>query len=130
LRLARTEALHCSAETQSERKESDQLTDQPPNDSAAQARAMLAAAYKDLLAASKVAVGDDGGTLLGAAAAIDVAVECLTPPNTDTPLAMSSCREALELTSKTRTYAQGGNIANSLDAAKRHVADALKILAA
>jgi hypothetical protein len=68
--------------------------------------------------------------LLGAAAAIDVAVESLTPPSPDVALAMSSCREALELMSTTRAYAQGGTIANSLDAAKRKVELALKTLAA
>jgi hypothetical protein len=106
------------------------LSNDGNKDTTAQARAILATAYTELVAASKVAVGDDGRTLLGAAAAVDLAVEALTPPDADTAMAVSSCREALELTNATRAYAQGGNIAKLLDPAKKKVADALKILGA
>lgn len=94
----------------------------------AQARALLENAYKELLAASKVAVGDDGATLVAAAASVDVAVESLQPPELDLALAADSCREALELGRKTRSYAHGGNIANLLDPARQKVAEALDIL--
>jgi len=89
---------------------------------------MLAAAYTELSAASKVVVGDDGRTLLAAAAAVDLAVEMLTPPDTDAAMAAQSCREALQLAQTTRSYAQGGNIANVLDPAKQKLTDALKML--
>lgn len=89
---------------------------------------MLATAYTELTAASKVVVGDDGRTLLAAAAAVDLAVEMLTPPDTDAATAAQSCREALTLTQTTRSYAQGGNIANVLDPAKQKLSDALKML--
>jgi hypothetical protein len=97
-------------------------------DSSADVRAILETAYKELLAASKVAVGDDGQTLMAAAAAVDVAVEALMPPHAEPELAASSCREALELARQTRTYAQGGNIANALDPARRKLEDSLKLL--
>jgi hypothetical protein len=100
----------------------------PSNEIAAAARAVLATAYAELVAASKVVVGDDGKTLLAAAAAVDLAVEMLTPPDTDAATAGQSCREALELVQTTRSYAQGGNIANVLDPAKQKLADALKML--
>jgi hypothetical protein len=104
------------------------LTNTPTKESAAQVRAALATAYTELLAASKVAVGDDGRTLVSAAAAADLAVELLTPPDPDVAMAANSCREALELLGQTRTYAQGGNIAKSLDPAKKKIEAALKIL--
>lgn len=88
----------------------------------------MATAFAELTAASKVAVGDDGRTLLAAAAAVDLAVELLTPPDTDAATAANSCREALDLASQTREYAQGGNIANLLEPAKRKVEQALKLL--
>jgi len=104
------------------------LTDQISKDAAAQARATLAAAYTELVAASKVAVGDDGRGLLAAAAAVDLAVELLTPPDFDPAMASGSCREALELTRGTRSYAQGGTIAKALDPAKQKLESALKLL--
>ena len=104
------------------------LTQPVTKDAGAQARALLESAYKELLPASKVAVGDDGATLMGAAAAVDVAVESLLPAEADLELARSSCREALELARTTRSYAQGGNIANLLDPARDKVAAALKLL--
>jgi hypothetical protein len=104
------------------------LTNELPKDAAAQTRATLATAYTELVAAAKVAVGDDGKILLGAAAAVDLAVEMLTPPDTDAAMAAQSCREALELTRSTRSYAQGGNIAKALDPAKQKLEDALKAL--
>ena len=94
----------------------------------AEARVILATAYTELTAAAKVAVGDDGGTLLAAAAAVDLAVELLTPPDADVALAANSCLEALHLAGQTRAYAQGGNIANLLEPAKQKVAHALKLL--
>jgi hypothetical protein len=102
----------------------------PSPDSTAKARAVLADAYTEMVAASKVAVGDDGQTLLGAAAAIDLAVEFLTPPAAEVALAAGSCREALALVSNTRSYAPGGNIANLLDPARKKLDDALRLLAA
>jgi hypothetical protein len=100
----------------------------PHLDPAARARALLAEAYTELIGASKVAVGDDGKTLLGAAAAIDLAVELLTPPTPDAAFAANSCREALELANSTRAYASGGNIAKLLDGGRDKVAAALKLL--
>jgi hypothetical protein len=105
------------------------VTNTTNQDSAAQARVALTTAYTELLAASKVAVGDDGKTLIVAAAALDLAVELLTPPNPEVAMATNSCREALELLAETRTYAQGGNIANLLDPAKKKIEAALKLLA-
>jgi len=109
-------------------KAGEQLTTTPTKDSAAEARAALATAYTELLAASKVAVGDDGRTLISAAAAVDLAVELLTPPDPDAAMAANSCREALELVKQTRSYAQGGNIANLLDPARQKIEGALKTL--
>jgi hypothetical protein len=95
---------------------------------AAQARALLETAYKELLAAAKVVVGDDGPTLLSAAAAVDVAVECLVPPQVELALATSSCRDAIAQARATRSYAQGGSIANLLDPARRKLDEALALL--
>ncbi len=106
------------------------LTDAPIEDSAAEARTLLATAHSELVMASKVAVGNDGKTLLGAAAAAELAAECLMPPNADTATAESSCREALGLAKETRSYAQGGTIANLLDPAKEKLERALEILSA
>lgn len=92
------------------------------------ARALLEIAYKELLAAAKVAVGDDGATLMAAAASTDVAVESLLPSAPELGLASASCREALDLASRTRAYAPGGSIANLLDPARQKLADALKLL--
>lgn len=105
-----------------------ELTDQSGKDAAAQARATLTAAYTELGTASKVAVGDDGKSLLAAAAAVDLAVELLTPPDIDAAMASASCREALELTRGTRSYAQGGTIAKALEPAKQKLESALKLL--
>jgi hypothetical protein len=104
------------------------VTNAPSQDPAAQIRATLAAAYTELIAASKVAVGEDGKTLLGVAAAVDLAVESLIPPAPDRALASSSCREALSLLEKTRTYAQGGNIAKLLDPARAKIEAMLSAL--
>jgi hypothetical protein len=104
------------------------LTDESSKDAAARAKTTLAVAYTELVAASKVAVGDDGRSLLAAAAAVDLAVELLTPPDIDTAMASGSCREALELTRSTRSYAQGGTIAKALDPAKQKLEDALELL--
>ncbi len=102
----------------------------PKNDAAAHARATLAAAYQGLVAASKVAVGDDGRTLLMAAAAVDLAIEHLTPPAADPASAAVSCREAHALLAKTRAYASGGNIAMALDAGRQKLEEALVLLRA
>ena len=104
------------------------MSNAPTKDAAAQARTALATAYTELLAASKVAVGEDGKTLIVAAAAVDLAVELLTPPDPDAAMAANSCREALELLGKTSSYAQGGNIANLLDPARKKLEDPLKLL--
>jgi len=104
------------------------VTDESSKDAAARAKVTLAAAYTELVAASKIAVGDDGKTLLAAAAAADLAVELLTPPDIDAAMASASCREALELTRGTRSYAQGGTIAKTLDPAKQKLESALKLL--
>jgi hypothetical protein len=104
------------------------MTDESSKNAAARARAMLQDAYTELVAGSKVAVGDDGRILLAAAAAVDLAVELLTPPDADAAMASGSCREALELTRRTRSYAQGGSIANVLDPAKQKLESALKLL--
>jgi len=106
------------------------LTEPATKDPAASARALLESAYKELLAASKVAVGDDGATLMAAAASVDVAIESLMPGAPELELAHASCREALDVARKTRSYAQGGNIAKLLDPARQKLADALKLLAA
>lgn len=104
------------------------MSSSPSFDKAAVARTALADAYTSFVAASKVVVGDDGRILLAAAAAIDLAVELLTPPMAETDLAARSCREAILLTSKTRSYAAGGNIANLLDPARKKLDDALRLL--
>jgi len=106
----------------------NELPDESNKDVAARAKATLAAAYTELVAASKVAVGDDGKALLAASAAVDLAIELLTPPDTDAAMASGSCREALELTRSTRSYAQGGTIAKALDPAKQKLEDALELL--
>lgn len=106
------------------------MTKTATNEVAAPARALLESAYKELLAAAKVAVGDDGATLMAAAAAIDVAVESLMPGAADLELARASCREALELARNTRAYAQGGSIANVLEPARQKLAAALQALPA
>lgn len=104
------------------------MSNAPSLDTAARARLLLAAAYTELVSASKVAVGDDGKTLLGAAAAVDLAVELLTPPTADVSFAASSCREALELAKTTRAYAAGGNIAKLIDAGRDKLAAVLELL--
>ena len=100
----------------------------PKQDAAAHARATLAAAYQGFVTAAKVAVGDDGRTLLMAAAAVDLAIEHLTPPAADPAAAAGSCREAHALLNTTRAYAPGGNIAVVLDAARRKLDEALDVL--
>jgi hypothetical protein len=104
------------------------LSATPKLDSAAQARAALTASYEGLVAASKVAVGDDGRTLLMAAAAVDLGIEHLTPPAPDAASAVASCREALALLGKTRAYASGGNIARTLDVGRQKLDEALALL--
>ena len=106
------------------------MTEPVTTNDAAPARALLETAYKELLAASKVAVGDDGATLMAAAAAVDVAVESLMPGAPDLDLARASCQEAFELARNTRAYAQGGSIANVLEPARQNLAKALKLLPA
>jgi hypothetical protein len=106
------------------------LTKPVTKNDTAPARALLESAYKELMAASKVAVGDDGATLMAAAAALDVAVESLMPGAPDLDLARASCQEALALAHRTRAYAQGGNIANVLDPARHKLAEALKLFPA
>jgi hypothetical protein len=106
------------------------LSANPKHDAAAHAKTTLAAAYQGLVAASKVAVGDDGRTLLMAAAAVDLAIEHLTPPTTDAASAASSCREAHALLANTRAYAPGGNIAVALDAGRQKLDEALLLLQA
>jgi len=99
------------------------------HDTAAQAKAALISAYESLVAARKVAVGDDGRTLLMAAAAVDLAIEFLSPPAPDLALAAGSCKEAQELVGKTRAYAPGGSIAIVVDPGKRKLEEALALLA-
>jgi hypothetical protein len=106
------------------------LTKPATNEIAAPARALLESAYKELLAAAKVAVGNDGATLMAAAAAIDVAIESLMPGAADLDLARATCREALEHARNTRAYAQGGSIANVLEPARRKLTEALQALSA
>ncbi len=96
-----------------------------------QARDALGAARTDLAAASKRGVGDDGKIFFGAAAAIDVAVEFLTPPHVDRALAAQSCHEALALARLTRAYAtreSGGSNASLLEHATKNMEGALKAL--
>jgi hypothetical protein len=107
------------------------MKDAASTDPAKQARDALAAAYADLTVASKRGIAEDGKILFGAAAAIDVAVELLMPPNEDRESAAQSCQEALKLVKLTRAYAQrdaGGSVAQVLDAAMKRIADALKLL--
>jgi hypothetical protein len=80
------------------------------------------------VAAKKVVVGDDGRTLMMAAAAVDLAIECLSPPAPDFTLAAGSCQEAYDLVAKTRDYAQGGSIAMVMDPGKRKIEEALSLL--
>jgi hypothetical protein len=104
------------------------LSATPKHDAAARAKAALTTSYDGLVAASKVAVGDDGRTLLMAAAAVDLAIEHLTPPTPDTAAAAGSCQEAHALLGKTRAYAPGGSIAVVLDGGRQKLDDALKLL--
>ncbi|HZF27573.1 MAG TPA: hypothetical protein VE907_00505 [Gammaproteobacteria bacterium] len=78
-----------------------------PKDPTAPARAELEAAHSDLAVARKKAIGDDGKILLAAAAAIELAIEYLTPPHTERALAAQSCREAVALMKITRAHGQG-----------------------
>jgi hypothetical protein len=78
-----------------------------PKDPTAPVRAELEAAHADLGAARKKAIGDDGKIFLAAAAAIELAIEYLTPPDTERALAAQSCREAIALLKITRAHGQG-----------------------
>ena len=96
-----------------------------------QARDALAKAHVDVTAATQRTVGDDGKAFLGAAAALDLAVECLMPPHPDSALAAESCHEALELLKVTRAYAQresGGPMAKVLDETTKRIDGAVKLL--
>jgi len=104
------------------------LSGSSDDDTAARAKAALTAAHEGLVAGSKVAIGDDGRTLLMAAAAVDLAIEHLTPPAADLVSAAASCREAGDLVGTTRAYAPGGTIALVLDAGRRNLDEALKLL--
>lgn len=104
------------------------MSAKPEHDTAALAKAALTSAYESLVAAKKVAIGDDGRTLMMAAAAVDLAIECLSPPSTDLALAAGSCREAFMLVGKTRAYAPGGSIALVVDPGKRKLEEALALL--
>jgi hypothetical protein len=104
------------------------LSATPKHDTAALAKSALTHAYEGLVAASKVAVGDDGRTLLMAAAAVDLAIEHLTPPTPDAASAADSCREAQHLLDNTRAYASGGNIAQTLDVGRHKLDEALRLL--
>lgn len=95
---------------------------------AARARLALASAYESFVAGRKVAVGDDGRTLSMAAAAIDLAIELLSPPAPELALAAGSCKEAAELLAQTRAYAPGGSIAIVVDPGKRKLEEALALL--
>jgi hypothetical protein len=75
-------------------------------------RAELEATRADLDAASKKAIGDDGRIFLAAAAAVDLAIEALTPPNAESALAAQSCSEALTLLKITRAH-RGGSSSNA-----------------
>jgi hypothetical protein len=102
------------------------------NDIAARARASLEAAHADLEAASKKAIGDDVKIFFGAAAAIELAIEYLTPPHTDAAPAAQSTREALELLKLTRAQKQGSssNAGMLLEQALRKIEAGLKLLPA
>jgi hypothetical protein len=104
------------------------MTNASATDRAARARALLDAAYTELVAAAKVVVGDDARLLLTAASSVDLTVEALTPPGVDVALARGSCNEALGLAHQTRAYAQGGTIANALEPARKKIEDALALL--
>jgi len=107
------------------------MKDAPSTESARQIRDLLSAAHADLSAVSKRAIGDDGRILFGAAAAVDLAVESLMPPNVDRELAAQSCEEALKLAKVTRAYEQresGGSIAQALAQAMKKIEDALKLV--
>lgn len=107
------------------------MKDEASTDPAKQARDALGSAYADLTVASKRGVAEDGKILFGAAAAIDVAVEFLLPPNVDWKLAAQNCHEALKLVKMTRAYAQrdsGGSAAQVLDEAMKKIEGALKVL--
>jgi hypothetical protein len=80
-----------------------------PKDPTAQVRAELEAAHSDLNAAAKKAIGDDGRIFMAAAAALELAIESLTPPSTESALAAQSCREALALLKVSRAHGQGGS---------------------
>ena len=72
-----------------------------------------------------------GRQILFGAAAIDVALEFLLPPNVDRELAAQNCHEAVKLVKLTRAYAQrdsGGSAAQVLDDAMKKIEDALKVL--
>ncbi len=88
----------------------------------------MTSAYESLVAAKKVVVGDDGRTLVMAAAAVDLAIECLSPPALDLALAAGSCREAYDLVASTRAYAPGGSIAVAMEPGKRKLEEALSLL--
>jgi hypothetical protein len=107
------------------------MKDEPSTEPATRLRDLLATAHADLSAVSKRAIGDDGRILFGAAAALDVAVEAVMPPNVDRVLAAQSCEEALKLVKVTRAHEQresGGAIAQSLAQATRKIEDALKLI--
>jgi hypothetical protein len=120
---------HREAELTTERM--DEMKDSASTDPAKPARDALGAAYADLTVASKRGIAEDGKILFGAAAAIDVALEFLLPPNVDRELAAQNCHEALKLVKLTRAYAQrdsGGSAAQALDDAMKKIEDALKVL--
>jgi len=107
------------------------MKDASSPDPVKQARDALGVAHADLTAATKRAIGDDGKILFGAASAIDLAVEFVTPPNTDRTAAAQNCREALKLVKVTRAYAQresGGDMAKVLDRATKSIEGAVKFL--
>jgi hypothetical protein len=107
------------------------MAEAPSTDPIKQARDALVAAHADLIAASKRGVVDDGKIFFGAAAAVDVAVECLIPPSVDRELAAQNCDEALKVAKMTRAYAQreaGGSNAQLLDNALKNMELALKLI--
>jgi len=83
-----------------------------PLDPATNARAELDLALADLNSASKKAIGEDGRIFVAAAAALELAIEALTPPNAERALAAQSCREALALLKITRAH-RGGASSNA-----------------
>jgi hypothetical protein len=107
------------------------MADAPSTEAVKQVRDLLSAVHADVSAISKRAIGDDGRILFGAAAAIDVAVEALMPPEVDRELAAQSCEEALKLIKLTRAYGQrdsGGSISQALMLAMQKLADVLKLV--